>query len=112
MQKKPPSVGRILIAAGFTLSCFGLLLFLWTTFGGPIPLKPEGYRIKVPVSEAAQLAQEADVRIQNVSVGKLKSIEMPNSGPNGDFAVAALEINTPYAHIPSYNRATLTQKPL
>ena len=40
MQKQAPSIGRILIAVGFTLSCFGLILFLWIAFGGPIPLKP------------------------------------------------------------------------
>ena len=44
MQKSAPSIGRILIAVGFTLSCFGLLLFLWVAFGGPVPLKPESYR--------------------------------------------------------------------
>ena len=29
----------------FALSCFGLLLFLWLSFGGPVPLKPKGYRV-------------------------------------------------------------------
>ena len=28
----------------FAFSCFGLLLFLWLSFGGSIPLKPKGYR--------------------------------------------------------------------
>ena len=36
----------------FALSCFGILLFLWLQFGGPIPLKPEGYRVKVAFPEA------------------------------------------------------------
>ena len=31
--------------AAFALSCFGLLLFLWIAFGGPVPLKPKGYRV-------------------------------------------------------------------
>jgi hypothetical protein len=44
METRPPTATRILIAAGFALSCFALALFLWITFGGPIPLKPEGYR--------------------------------------------------------------------
>ena len=35
-----------------------------STFGGPIPFKPEGYRISVPVDESAQLA--VDVRTQPV----------------------------------------------
>src|SRR5882762_2781236 len=112
MQKQAPSMGRILVAVGFTLSCFGLLLFLWVTFGGPVPLKPEGYRIKVPFSEATQLAQESDVRIHNVSVGKVKSITLADSGPNRDLAVATIEIDTPYAPIPTDTRAMLRQKTL
>ena len=52
MQKQAPSVGRILVAVGFALSCFGLLLFLWVTFGGPIPFKPESYRFTADFPEA------------------------------------------------------------
>ena len=48
METRPPTVGRILIAVGFAISCFALALFLWLTFGGAIPLKPEGYRFTVP----------------------------------------------------------------
>ena len=62
MQKAAPSFGRVAIMAGFALSCFGLLLFLWLAFGGNIPLKPKGYRFTASFSEATQLAQEADVR--------------------------------------------------
>ena len=42
-----------------------LALFLWIAFGGPIPLKPEGYRFEVPFDEATQLApgvRRADLR--------------------------------------------------
>ena len=54
MQKAAPSFGRIAVMAGFALSCFGLLLFLWLAFGGNIPLKPKGYRITASFSEATQ----------------------------------------------------------
>jgi phospholipid/cholesterol/gamma-HCH transport system substrate-binding protein len=112
MGQRAPTAGQIAIAVAFAFSCFGLLLFLWTTFGGPVPLKPEGYRIKVPFTEATQLAQESDVRIHGVSVGKVKSIDLANSGPNRDLAVATLEIDTPYAPIPEDTRAMLRQKTL
>jgi phospholipid/cholesterol/gamma-HCH transport system substrate-binding protein len=112
MGQRAPTVGQIAIAVAFAFSCFGLLLFLWATFGGPVPLKPEGYRVKVPFSEATQLAQESDVRIRNVSVGKVKSIDLADSGPNKDLAVATVEIDTPYAPIPADTRATLRQKTL
>ena len=58
----------------FALSCFGLLLFLWLAFGGPVPLKPKGYRFHTSFAEAGQLALEADVRISGVPVGKVKTI--------------------------------------
>ena len=66
MQKQAPTLGRLLVMVGFALSCFGLLLFLWLAFGGPIPLKPKGYQFKVSFGEATQLAVEADVRISGV----------------------------------------------
>ena len=76
MQKQAPSVGRILIAVGFTLSCFGLILFLWIAFGGPIPLKPESYKITAYFPETTTLARESDVRVGGVSVGKVKDLDL------------------------------------
>jgi phospholipid/cholesterol/gamma-HCH transport system substrate-binding protein len=108
METRAPTVTRILVAAGFALSCFALALFLWIAFGGPIPLKPEGYRFEVPFQEATQLAQEADVRISGVPVGKVKLIEL---GDEGD-AVATVELDSEYAPIPSDTRATLRAKTL
>ena len=91
MQKQAPSIGRILVAVGFALSCFGLLLFLWITFGGPIPFKPESYRFTADFPEAITLQKEADVRIGGVSVGKVKDISLappisddPTATPAGD----------------------------
>jgi phospholipid/cholesterol/gamma-HCH transport system substrate-binding protein len=112
VRTRGPTVGQIAVAVAFAFSCFGLLLFLWTTFGGPIPLKPEGYRVKVPFDEATQLAVESDVRISNVSIGKVKSIDLANSGPNRDLAVATIEVDSRYAPIPADTRAMLRQKTL
>ena len=64
----PPKAGRDLRAAVGV----GLLLFLWLAFGGPIPLKLQGYRFGVSFAEATQLATEADVRISGVPVGRVK----------------------------------------
>ena len=68
MQKQAPSFGRILTMVLFALSCFGLLLFLWLSFGGSIPLKPANYRVRVAFPEATQLGLEADVRVAGVSL--------------------------------------------
>src|ERR1044072_6850271 len=108
METRPPTATRILIAAGFALSCFALALFLWIAFGGPIPVKPEGYRFEVPFTEATQLAQESDVRISGVSVGKVKRIDL---GDNSD-AIATVELDSKYAAIPSDTRAMLRSKTL
>jgi virulence factor Mce-like protein len=108
METRPPTVTRILVAIGFALSCFALALFLWIAFGGPLPLKPTGYRFTVPFKEATQLAVESDVRISGVSVGKVKSITL---GSNG-LADATIEMDSQYAPVPANTRAILRQKTL
>jgi ABC-type transporter Mla subunit MlaD len=115
MQKQAPSLGRILVAVGFALSCFGLILFLWVAFGGPVPLKPESYRITAYFPEATQLAQQSDVRIGGVSVGKVESIKLapPSERVNGkDTTEAVIQIDPQYAPISSNARAILRQKTL
>ena len=108
METKAPTAVRILIATGFAISCFGLLLFLWISFGGPVPLKAEGYKVTVPFTEASQLAQGADVRVSGVSVGTISRVERI---PGGE-AEATLELNSDFAPIPSDTRAILRQKTL
>jgi phospholipid/cholesterol/gamma-HCH transport system substrate-binding protein len=108
METKPPTAGRIFVAIAFAFSCFGLLLFLWTTFGGSTPLAPKGFRFEVPFNEATQLSVESDVRISNVSVGKVKKI---TRSPEGQ-SVAEIEIDAKYAPIPNDTRAILRQKTL
>ncbi|HSD79261.1 MAG TPA: MlaD family protein [Solirubrobacteraceae bacterium] len=109
MQKSAPSPGRILVMVGFALSCFGLLLFLWLAFGGPVPLKPKGYRVTVSFTEAGQLAQEADVRISGVSVGKVKDVASDQSTGRSD---ATIELDKRYAPLPRDSKAILRQKTL
>ena len=81
MSKRAPSTAQLLVIAGFALSCFGILLFLWVTFGGPTPFRAQPYELKVPFNEATQLAEQSDVRISGVNVGKVRNIAL---APNGD----------------------------
>ena len=108
MRTKGPTVGQTIVAVAFALSCFGLALFLWVTFGGPIPLQAQGYRFHVDFNEATQLAQQSDVRISGVTVGKVVDINLTRSG----LADATIEVDDKYAPIPSNTRATLRQKTL
>src|SRR5215208_501920 len=106
--KSTPSLGRIAAMVIFALSCFGLLLFLWLAFGGPIPLKPEGYRVKVPFQEATSLAPEADVTISGVQVGKVKKLESDDTG----VTMTTIEVEPRYAPLPKDTQAILRQKTL
>jgi virulence factor Mce-like protein len=107
--KQTPSFGRIFAMVAFGLSCFGILVFLWLNFGGSVPLKPQGYRVTVGFPEATQLAQEADVRISGVRVGRVKQKE-PNE--HTGLTDTELEIDARYAPIPKDTRAILRQKTL
>jgi phospholipid/cholesterol/gamma-HCH transport system substrate-binding protein len=94
---------------GFTLSCFALLLFLWLSFGGSIPLSPKGYRLRAAFPEATQLAEQADVRIAGVSVGKVIKKELD---PKGNRTMAFIELKPEFAPLHKDAKATLRQKTL
>lgn len=108
MIKQAPTLGRLLAMVAFALSCFGLLLFLWIAFGGPSPLRPKGYRFTVAFPEAALLAQQADVRVAGVEVGKVVDVERRAGG--GNATTATVELDARYAPIASDARAILRQK--
>jgi phospholipid/cholesterol/gamma-HCH transport system substrate-binding protein len=93
----------------FALSCFGLLLFLWLSFGGTLPFNPEGYRIKVAFQNAQELASPADVRIAGVNVGKVVG---KASDPQGNRTIATLEIDARYAPLHEDATAILRTKTL
>ena len=93
----------------FALSCFGILIFLWLSFGGSVPLQPEGYRVTANFPEATQLAQEAEIRISGVKVGKVRKVE---ADQKSGLTSAVLEINARYAPLAKDARAILRQKTL
>ena len=109
MIKETPSPLRIVAMVVFTLSVFGLLMFLWLSFGGSIPLRPQGYRVEVAFPEAATLAQEADVRMAGVNIGKVKKKRLDKGGAR---TIVQLEIKAKYAPIPKDSMAILRQKTL
>ncbi|MGN6816611.1 MAG: MlaD family protein [Solirubrobacterales bacterium] len=109
MSKRAPSTTQLLVITGFALSCFGILLFLWVTFGGPTPFRAKNYEIKVPFDEATQLAEQSGVRISGVNVGKVQSIAL---APNRKQALATVSIDDQYAPLPESTRAILRTKTL
>ncbi|MDX6720945.1 MAG: phospholipid/cholesterol/gamma-HCH transport system substrate-binding protein [Solirubrobacteraceae bacterium] len=109
MNTTAPTPGRVLVIAAFSLSCFGLLLYFWLAFGGPIPLKPQGYRAQVAFTDAATLADQADVRVAGVSIGKVVRKEL---APGGNRTLATIELKSRYAPLRADARAILRQKTL
>jgi virulence factor Mce-like protein len=93
----------------FALSCFGLLLYLWLSFGGPIPLKPKGYRFKIAFPQAVQLGLQADVRTAGIPVGKVVNKDLYKPA---NRTVATVQLNPRFAPVHADARAILRQKTL
>jgi phospholipid/cholesterol/gamma-HCH transport system substrate-binding protein len=108
MQKQAPTLGRVLAMTLFTMSCVGILLYLWISFGGSTPLKPSGYRFDVKMPESALLVNEAPVRMAGLDVGHVKEKALERHGGQ----VVTIEMDRDFAPIPSDSRVTLRQKSL
>jgi len=108
MQKRAPTLGNILVIVLFALSCFGLLLYLWESFGGPVPLKPKNYQFTIAFPRSLALAEQSDVRISGVDVGHVVALKLGKEGRT----VATLELSSQYAPIRADMHAILRQKTL
>jgi virulence factor Mce-like protein len=108
MQKRAPTIGNIFVIILFVLSCFGLLLFLWESFGGPLPLKSKGYRFTASFSRTLVLSEQSDVRISGVDVGHVVALKLNKHGSTD----ATIEMNSKYAPIRTNTQAILRVKTL
>jgi len=109
METGTPGVTKVITMVLFALSCVGLLLFLWLSFGGTVPFNPQGYRFRVSFPNAQQLATQADVRIAGVSVGKVVAKTLD---PQGNRTIATIQMNNKYAPIHQDAVAILREKTL
>jgi phospholipid/cholesterol/gamma-HCH transport system substrate-binding protein len=108
MQKRAPTLGNILVIILFVLSCVALLLFLWESFGGALPLKAKGYRFTVAFPRVLALTEQSEVRISGVDIGHVVSLKVGKDGRSH----ATLEIDSHDAPIRSDMHAILRQKTL
>jgi phospholipid/cholesterol/gamma-HCH transport system substrate-binding protein len=108
MIKTVPTLGRIAVMALFALSSFGACLYLWMAFGGASPMKAKGYRLHIAFPEATQLANQSDVRISGVTVGKVITLA-PGASNRTETTI---ELKNKYAPIPTDSRAILRVKSL
>jgi virulence factor Mce-like protein len=102
-----PKRSAVLAAVAFTLSCLGLMIFVWTQFGGTVPFAPQGYRINALFKETGLLVPNADVRISGVNVGKVTNVQA-----RGVNSFVTMSIDHQYAPIPVDTRAILREKTL
>jgi virulence factor Mce-like protein len=107
MVTQAPRRGAVIAALAFTLSCVGLVIFVWTQFGGTVPFAPQGYRAKALFKETGLLVPGADVRIAGVNVGRVAAV-----ANRGIDSLVTINISRQYAPIPSNTRAILRQKTL
>ena len=107
MATRTPGPGGIAAVLGFALSCVGLLVYLWTTFGGPIPLAPTGYRFTAQYPDATQLIAQTDVRMAGVDIGRVVAVQQ-----EGEITRAQIEIDPAHAPIPADTRTVLRRKTL
>jgi virulence factor Mce-like protein len=107
MVTQAPRQRAVTAAIAFTLSCIGLMIFVWTQFGGTIPFAPQGYRVKATFAESGLLVPGADVRISGVNVGRVVSV-----ASRGTNSLVTMDISQQYAPIPADTRAILRLKTL
>jgi phospholipid/cholesterol/gamma-HCH transport system substrate-binding protein len=105
METKSPKLSSILVAAAFALAAVCVAIFLWSSFGGSLPLGAEGYRFDVSFPQAANLYPNSSARIAGVPVGKVVS-----TSPAGQRTEAVIEIDDQYAPLPDDVRAILRNK--
>jgi phospholipid/cholesterol/gamma-HCH transport system substrate-binding protein len=108
MIKTPPTFARIAVMAIFAFGSFAGGLYLWLAFGGSSPLGTKGYRVHVLVPEATQLADQSDVRISGVSVGRVVKLA---GGPD-DRSDITIQLRARYAPLAKDSRAMLRTKTL
>jgi virulence factor Mce-like protein len=107
MNKHRPTVAQIAVMVAFALSCVGLLLFLWSSFGGPVPMRAKAYEVTARFRDGSQLARYSDVRVSGVTVGKVVSIRSEDG-----TAETRLRIDPELAPLPRDTRAMLRTKTL
>jgi virulence factor Mce-like protein len=107
MVTQAPKRAAVMAAVGFALSCIGLVIFVWTQFGGAVPFAPQGYRMHALFKETGLLVPGADVRVAGVNVGRVTGVA--NRGVN---SLVTMDIDQQYAPIPRDTRAILRQKTL
>ena len=109
MNKQRPSTAAALTMVAFAASCIGLLIYLWISFGGSLPLTPQGYRFSVEFAQAVELGSNAQVEISGVPIGNVVSVGLDH---RTGLARAVIQVDNKFAPRPADTRAILRAKTL
>jgi virulence factor Mce-like protein len=108
MNKERPSIANIVVMVGFALSCIGLLMWLWMSFGGIMPLRPQGYRVHTYLPEQPLLTKAADIRMAGLDIGNITKLDLDRR--RGQYV--EMEIDPEFAPIPKDAHIIARQKSL
>ena len=106
MIKQTPSWKGLAAMFVFAFGCFGILMWLWISFGGSSPLKPQSYRVKAHFPESSLLVDNADVRISGLTVGHVAKKQLSKTGGQ----IVEMDIDRKYGPVPEDTRAILRAK--
>ncbi|MCW3066793.1 MAG: hypothetical protein JWN32_3965, partial [Solirubrobacterales bacterium] len=107
METRIPHWRSLILPAGFALACVVLTLVVYHVFGGALPLEAQGYRVSIPLPQAANLVPGSGVQIAGVKVGKVVSVRR-----DGSAARATVELQSRFAPLRSGATAIARTKTL
>lgn len=92
METRTPHRSALILPGVFALVCVVLTIVVYAVFGGTVPFTAQGYRITIPMQQAANLVSGSDVEIAGVTIGKVVDVTRAGSG-----AEVRIQLDTRYA---------------
>jgi phospholipid/cholesterol/gamma-HCH transport system substrate-binding protein len=80
METRVPHWSKLVLPGAFALACVILTLVVFHVFGGALPLEAQGYRVKIPLPQAANLVPGSGVQIAGVKVGRAVGVARAGNG--------------------------------
>ncbi len=107
METRTPHWRTWILSAAFGLACVITTGAMLNVFGSSMPFAPAGYRITIPLPQAANLVPGSGVQIAGVKIGKVIDVSRA-----GNHAQATIELQTGYAPLRSGATAIARTKTL
>lgn len=107
MQTRLPRPTQLLGLGLCALACLVVLLAVWRSFGGSVPLAAKSYRVTLQLPEASNVFAGTDVRTAGVDIGEVVDVER-----TGNAASVELELKPDFAPLRTRAHAILRTKTL